>query len=194
MSIFQFFRRGAGVARGAGWASVLVVLAMCLNVTRAAHAQVVPAGDRGGLIVSVGVMGTGESIQYGNRHMLGISGFVDAETHRSFGLEAEARMLEWHKTTNVHLETYSIGGRYHLNFGRYEPYAKGLVGVGYFNFPYNLATGSYLVVSAGGGVDIRLNRRIYFRAADFEFQDWPQFTYGAMTTASVSTGIRVRVF
>jgi hypothetical protein len=172
----------------------LAALAVCLGGTCAARAQVVSDAERGGLIVTVGAMGTGETLQYGNRHMLGITGFVDAETHRSFGLEAEARMLEWHQTTDVHLETYSIGGRYHLNFGRYEPYAKGLVGLGYFNFPYNLATGSYMVVTAGGGVDIRLNRRIYFRAADFEYQDWPQFSYGAMSTASVSSGIRVRVF
>ena len=192
--IFHFFRRGVGLARGAGWAAVLAALAMCLDGTCTALAQVVPAGDRGGLIVNVGVLGTGEALQYGNRRMLGITGFVDADTHRRLGIEAEARMLEWRQTFDVHLETYSIGGRYHLNFGRWQPYAKGLAGVGYFNFPYSLATGSYLVVTAGGGVDIRHNRRISFRAADFEFQNWPQFTFGAMNTTSVSTGIRVRVY
>ena len=192
MSIFHFLRQGAGQPRSTGW--VRVALAICLGWTSAAHAQVVPAANRGGLIVTVGAMGTGESLQYGNRRMLGMTGFVDADTRRKFGIEAEARMLEWNQTANVHLETYSIGGRYHMNFGRWQPYAKGLVGLGYFNFPYNLATGSYMVITGGGGVDYRLNRRIYFRAADFEFQDWPQFTYGAMTTTSVSTGIRVRVF
>ena len=29
---------------------------------------------------------------------------------------------------------------------------------------------------------------------DFEYQEWPQFTYGAMNTAGISAGIRVRLF
>lgn len=134
-------------------------------------------------------------MQYGQRDMLGITGFVDADTRRRLGIELEGRWLEFHQTANVHLETYSAGLRYHFDFGRrFQPYAKGLIGFGNFNFPYNLATGRYLVITAGGGLDYHLTHRIYWRAADFEYQDWPQFTFGNMTTASISSGFRVRVF
>jgi hypothetical protein len=109
-------------------------------------------------------------------------------------LEAEGRWLEWNQTANVHAETYSIGPRYHRNFGKLQPYAKGMLGFADFNFPYNLATGKYLTITAGGGLDYHLTRRIYIRAADFEYQFWPQFTFGSMSSLGVSSGIRVRVF
>jgi hypothetical protein len=69
-----------------------------------------------------------------------------------------------------------------------------MVGFGDFSFPYGLATGRYLMVTGGGGLDYRLSSRIYLRAADVEYQYWPQFTYGAMTSVGVSSGIRVVVF
>ncbi len=134
-------------------------------------------------------------MQYGQRRMLGITGFVDADTRRRIGVEFEGRWLEYHQTANVHLETYSAGLRYHFDAGRrFEPYLKGPIGFGDFNFPYNLATGRYLVVTAGAGLDFHLTPRIYWRAADFEYQDWPQFTYGNMATPAVSSGLRVRIF
>jgi hypothetical protein len=139
-------------------------------------------------------MGSGSTLEYGQRKMLGITAFADMDTKRRIGIEAEGRWLEFHQTANVHAETYSIGGRYHLDLGRFEPYAKGLIGFGDFNFPYNYAHGRYLVVTAGGGVEFRWTPRVYVRAADFEYQDWPQFTFGNMTTFNVSTGLRVRIF
>jgi len=181
--------RWSGVA---GLAAVAV--AVLLSTTRPATAQVVESGNKGGYTVSAGVAGSGFTLQYGQRKMLGITGFVDVDTRRRLGFEAEGRWLEFHQTANVHAETYSIGPRYHLNFGRFQPYAKGLVGFGSFNFPYNYAHGRYFVVTAGGGMDYRLTRRITIRAADVEYQDWPQFTYGSMTSLGVSAGIRIGIF
>jgi hypothetical protein len=173
------------------------LLAVCLARSCPAHAQVVPAADRGGFTVSAGAMGSGFYVQYGERKMLGITGFVDADTRRGIGVEAEGRWLEFHQTANVHAETYSIGPRYHMNFGRFQPYVKGLVGFGDFNFPYNYGHGSYLVISPGAGVDYRINRRFHWRA-DLEYQIWPEFNYGAantsMSSVGVSTGVRVRIF
>lgn len=169
-----------------------LVLAACLPFT--AHAQVRPEGDKGGLILSAGAMGSGFTLQYGERKMLGIAGFVDADTRRRIGLEAEARFIEFHKTADVHAETYSAGVRYHFDYGKFQPYAKGLIGIGTFNFPYDLAHGTYMVVTGGGGVDYTLTRRIHLRAVDVEYQEWPQFTFGSMTSLGVSTGIRVRIF
>lgn len=186
-------------SRAGSRASVLLLcaaacVAASLALPGAARAQVAPAADEGGLILYAGATGTGEMVQYGQRKMLGVTAFVDADTHRRLGLEFEGRWLEFHQTANVHVETYSAGLRYHFNVGRWQPYAKGLVGFGNFNFPYNLATGQYLVITAGGGVDYHATRRICFRVADFEYQDWPEFTFGNMSNPSVSAGLRVRIF
>ena len=175
-------------------AATVMALAICLGAAQRGVSQVKPSGDAGGLQISAGAAGSAAQLQYGERKMLGITGFVDVDTLRRIGLEGEVRMLEFHQSGDVHAETYSGGVRYHMNFRRFQPYAKGLIGIGAFNFPYNLATGSFLVATAGGGVDYRLTKRIYIRAADAEYQIWPQFTFGSMTVMSVSAGVRVRVF
>ena len=191
-------RAGRTIAGSAAPAAFLLVA--CIFAASPARAQVTPEGDQGGLTLSAGGLATASTLQFGERKMLGVTAFVDADTHRRIGIEAEGRWLEFHQTENVHAETYSIGGRYHFDLLRFQPYAKGLVGFGDFNYPYNLATGKYLVITAGGGLDYRLSHRIYIRAADFEYQDWPQFNYGllnstgSMTSLGVSTGIRVRIF
>jgi len=169
------------------------VLVLVMGMAGPARAQAGAAGDRGGLAITAGATASGQYVQYGERKMLGISGFVDADTRRRLGIEAEGRWEEYYQTFNVHLETYSVGARYHLTLGRYQPYAKGLIGFGDFNFPYNLAAGRYLVATGGAGLDLRVGRRLQIRAADVEYQYWPQFTFGAMTTMSASFGLRVHV-
>ena len=175
-------------------ARILTAAFLAMGMTSMAHAQVASQASAGGFQLSAGATGSGFYVQYGERKMVGVTGFVDADTRRGLGVEAEGRWLEFHKTNDVHVETYSIGARYHMNFRRFQPYAKGLIGFGDFNFPYNYATGRYLVVTAGGGMDYYWTRRIHFRLADAEWQYWPQFTYGAMTTAGVSAGVRVNIF
>jgi hypothetical protein len=188
------WRKKLGSRLGGIAAFPVILLAVCLALARTASGQVVPAADAGGLMLSAGATASGYYLQYGERKMLGVTGFVDADTKRRLGIEGEARWLIFHQTDDVHAATYAIGPRYHVNIGRFQPYAKGLVGIGQFNFPYNYAHGSYLVVAPGGGVDFRLNRRIYLRIADVEYQYWPQFTFGAMSSFGVSSGIRVRIF
>lgn len=134
------------------------------------------------------------NVQYGEQKLVGITAFVDADSARRIGIEGEGRWLEFHQSANVHVETYMIGPRYHFDIGRFQPYVKGMVGFGDFNFPYNYAHGSYLIVGAGGGVDFRLNHRWSVRLADVDYQNWPQFTFGSMTSVGVSSGIRWRIF
>jgi len=180
---FGKWRRGYATLAAAG-------AVVCLGMAGTASGQVVAAGDKGGFTVSAGATASGFTLQYGERKMLGIAGFADVDTRRRIGVEAEGRWLEFNQLANVHAETYSIGPRYHMNFHSFQPYAKGLIGFGNFNFPYNYATGRYMVVTMGGGVDYHLRKRIYIRAADFEYQMWPQFTYGNMTSMGVSVPSR----
>lgn len=171
------------------------VLSFGLTYCPSALAQAAPSASRGGMTISAGAMASGSSVQYGNEKIVGLTGFVDADTHLHLGIEMEGRWLEWHQENDVHVETYSVGGRYWRGVGHWVPYVKGLVGYGDFNFPYNSGTGSYMVITAGGGVDYHLRRhRITWRVADFEYQIWPQFTFGSMNTGTLSSGIKVRIF
>jgi hypothetical protein len=175
---------------------VLLALTYCLMAIaceRCALAQSVEPADAGRAMISIGAAASGFTLGYGDRKILGISAWVDTDTIRRLGFEGEMRRLEYQQTANVHAETYLTGARYHFNLGRTQPYLKALGGIGHFTFPYNYAKGSYFVVAGGGGLDYRLNRRWTVRA-DLEYQEWPQFTFGAMNSLGASVGIRCRVF
>ena len=197
MSSFKSFGKSICARIGLPFGAFIVpamLLAISLALGNSASAQVVPAGDAGGLNVFAGGTASGFLVQYGERKMLGVSAFVDVDTRRPIGLEGEARWLIFHQTAQVRTTTWLAGLRYHRAMGKFQIYAKGLVGVGEFNFPYNSAHGSYLVIAPGGGVDFRMTNRIRLRLADAEYQYWPQFTFGPMSSYGVSAGIRVRVF
>lgn len=172
----------------------VVLLVVWLGLAHAAPAQVVPTADAGSMRLSAGGTLSGYYLDYGEQKLFGPSLFVDADTFRHFGVEGEARWLTFHQTNDKHATTYLIGPRYSRHYGKFEPYVKVLLGVGRFNFPYNLGTDNCLVVAPGAGVDFQLSRRISWRAADFEYQIWPQFHYGQMSSPGLSTGIRLRIF
>lgn len=159
---------------------------------RSAPAQSRESATAGNVFVWVGGGASGYYLQYGETKNLGITAYVDADSIRRFGFEAEGRWLEFHQENNIHAETYLAGPRFHFNVGRCQPYVKVLAGLGKFNFPFNYAHGSYFVVGGGGGLDYRLSRRWGARA-DFEYQNWPQFTFGAMSSGGVTVGLRWRI-
>ncbi|HEY0263907.1 MAG TPA: hypothetical protein VGC07_05235 [Granulicella sp.] len=150
-------------------------------------AQARYAGTGPGSLVTVGGTVSGFQTDYDHRRMGGYGGYVDANLTWRLGLEGEMRFLREYR--QMHSSTYLIGPRISFGTGRLNPYAKVLVGLGHFTYPYDLFHGSYFVESVGGGVDLRLGRRLRWRVADFEYQRWPQFTFGAISPYGVSTGI-----
>jgi len=186
---------GVEKARG-GWARLPLRFFICLGLAllllamgRDTSAQSRESATAGGRFVWVGGGASGYFLQYGQTKNFGITAYVDADSIRHFGIEAEGRWLEFNQTNDIHAETYLAGPRYHFDAGRFQPYAKGLAGMGRFNFPYNYAYGNYFVVAGGGGLDYRLSQRWSARA-DFEYQYWPQFTFGAMSSGGVTVGVR----
>jgi hypothetical protein len=201
-SFYHFIQARGGWLRLRPCRDVLVpvvLLAVCLGSV--AHAQVAPSADAGGLKLSAGGTASGYILGYGKVKVLGGTAFFDADTARHFGVEAEMRLLPLHTKSerngpaaDEHATTYLAGLRYSRYYGRrYQPYAKALVGIGQFTYPYNFAHETDLVMAAGGGVDYRLTRKIRWRAADFEYQFWPKFTYGKMSSYGLSTGIRIDI-
>lgn len=184
--------------RGA-FLSVLLV-AVCLGLGRPAYAQAVPSAYEDAIRFSAGGTASGYHLGYGEVNLLGASAFVDFEGMHHFGVEGEARWLAFHLSdkngpeADEHTSTYLAGPRYSRYYGKFQPYAKVLVGLGHFTYPYHYAKENDFVVAPGGGFDFRLTRRIRFRAVDFEYQAWPQFNYGLMSSYGVSSGIRIKIF
>lgn len=130
-------------------------------------------------------------MDYGKRTLGGGGIYVDANLNVHLGVEAEGRWLGLHQEDQTKFSTFLAGPRYTFNaIGRLRPYAKVLAGEGFFQFPYRYASGNYVVISPGGGLDYRINHRIRIRLADFEYQYWPGFTFGPMSTYGLSCGVR----
>jgi hypothetical protein len=177
------------------YAAILLVL--YFGSAPIARPQVVPAADKGGLILSAGATASGYSLNYGEQKLLGVTALVDAETRRHLGAEAEVRRLQFHNSNEIAATTYLAGGRYFTNAGRFQLYAKFMAGFGHASLEFNLAEANSLVIAPGGGVDFLLNRRVHLRLADFEYQRWPQAVYGStpsFASSGISSGIRIRVF
>jgi hypothetical protein len=174
----------------------LLALAFFPGLPPAARAQTAPSGFEDGFTLSAGATASGYYIGYGQRKIAGPAIFIDADTRHRYGIEGEARWLNFPQTANVHNTTWLVGVRYSFfQFDhRFYPYAKGMVGFTQFNFPYNYAKGDYLVIAPGGGLDYRLSHRVRIRIVDAEYQIWPQFTFGNTSSWGVSTGLRLRVF
>ena len=77
---------------------------------------------------------------------------------------------------------------------RAKPYVKVLGGYSNMNFEYGYATGRFTTFAAGGGVDLKLTRRISVRAVDFEYHYWPTFLGSSLTPYGVSAGVGYRIF
>jgi hypothetical protein len=161
---------------------------------RVAFGQALPTATAPGAYISVG--GTYSLFQsdYG-QHVLGGAGvFVDINRWRQVGIEAEGRWLRQNKLADTTETTYLIGPRVEIRRGRFSPYVKTLVGLGYFNFPYNYAQGRYFVLAPGAGVNFNLTNTVKIRLVDVEYQSWPQFTFGTINPYGVSVGISYRIF
>ena len=187
LNIFQLIRgkRFVFPALAAG----LVLLTMACSP---ALGQVAESGDLGRPRISVGTTASYYYLQYGGVKNVGLTAYLDADSLTRLGFEGEGRWLQFHATNDISARTYLAGPRYHFTVGRFQPYLKGLSGLGLFNFTYNYAHGSYYVIAGGGGLDYRLSQRWSARV-DGEYQYWPQFTFGSMSSGGISIGVRCHI-
>lgn len=170
----------------------LVVL-MAGYQMRRCEAQALPTASGPGMSVSIGGGYTAMESDYGQRLLGGAMGYLDANISPSFGGEAEVKFLRNHTDEDVDESTYLAGIKYALPNRRLQPYVKVLAGVGQITFPFRYATGSYLVIAPGAGIDYHFPGRFTARLVDFQYQDWPQFTYGALHPYGISAGLSFRL-
>jgi hypothetical protein len=171
----------------------LTLLVFCAGCF-AASAQAIPAAIGPGPYVLLGGGVSAFQADYGKRVLGGAMVYSDMHFSARAGLEAEARFLRFHTDEDVTQSTYLLGPHvYVFRTAVFKPYVKVLAGVGHMQFPFKYATGSYLAVAGGGGLDLKISPRIFVRAVDVEYQSWPQFTYGSLHPYGVSFGIGFRL-
>jgi opacity protein-like surface antigen len=151
-----------------------VLFAALLLLPTISRAQVVAAGKGGNQQLFVGGTFSDFDPDYGYQRLYGIGAYADYNLTPRWGAEAELRFHRFNQLVSIHEDNYLIGPRYNYHHKRFIFYGKGLIGLGYFNFPFNAAHGTYFATALGGGVDYRLTHRIYLRG-EYEYQIWPGF-------------------
>jgi hypothetical protein len=158
-----------------------------------AMAQAVPTATGPGTTI---VAGGGVSLfnsPYGQRNLGGAFVFADIQPHWRFSVELEARALRVHTSEEISEENYLAGPRVLIRSGRWQPYAKFLIGDGHINLPFQYAHGDFLALVPGGGLDFEVNDYINVRAVDVEYQLWRQFPFGNMSPYGISAGLSFRL-
>ena len=173
---------------------LLSLLAM-VGCAAIATAQATASASASGVSLYVGGGYSNYQADYGNRRLGGYNIFADYDRTPRWGIEVEARVLRFNQEFETHETTFLIGPRYTYRKRRFNAYAKFLIGEGKFHFPYNYAEGNYFVLAPGGGIDIPIgDTRFSIRAADLEYQSWPNFSFGGLNPYGYSGGISVRIF
>jgi hypothetical protein len=176
-------------------AAPFVLAAMLLIAgasTQPAHAQALPTATGPGSYVAVGGAFSDFAADYGSRTISGAGVYVDANLYWRYGIETEARRIMYPQSGEDQM-TLLAGPRWSFTRTRLVPYIKLLAGGGRFDFPYGYGRGNYFVVAPGAGVDLRLGQRLRVRLIDVEYQDWPQFTFGAIQPYGISAGLSFQV-
>jgi hypothetical protein len=197
--------------------SAVVLLLMLLAAwTVAARAQVVPSATSSQFSVTAGgtvsvfqpdYAGTllcGAVICYplaqsANQPLFGIGAFVDVKLNRWVQIEAEGRWQRFNQYYGVSEDNYLIGPRVPVyRLGKATAYAKALGGYSNMNlgnyYGVPLGTGSFTTFAFGGGVDLKLTKRLSLRAGDFEYQYYPWWGNSTLSPYGVSAGFGYKIF
>ncbi len=127
--------------------------------------------------------------------LFGAGAYVDVKFNRWMQMEAEGRWLRFNRLVGVSQDNYLIGPRVSLfHAGRTSAYAKALGGYTNMKFGTGGGSGQFTTLAFGGGLDLRLTRRISLRAVDFEYQYWPLWGNSSLAPYGASTGIAYRIF
>lgn len=153
----------------------LTALAAILT-TIAAHAQVVPSatGPHHGLWLGAEYSNIDAGFPFENNQRLwGIGGFADYHVTSHIDIQAELRFLRFNSFYGETEDNYLAGPRYVVGrFGKLEPFAQCLAGIGKIQYPFKIGSGSYLAVAPGAGADYRISRR-WSLTGEYEYQFWP---------------------
>jgi hypothetical protein len=193
----QFSKRSSGL-RPICWA---VALAAGLLVG-SARAQVVPsATGPHALWVGGEYSNIHASFPTGsNQRLWGIGGFADYRLTDHIGVVAEARFLRFNSFYGDSEDNYLGGARYLTKrFGKLQPYAQGLAGLGRIQYPFGIPAGRYFAIAPGAGASYSIARKWSVRG-EYEYQLWlnwpniPGVPTQSFTPNGFHAGIAYRLF
>jgi opacity protein-like surface antigen len=164
----------------------LIVLLGFALTPALAQAQAIPTASRASVLQLGGGVISADSGFYAERFK-GIFVFVDLDVTPHLGGEFELHQIDTPSGNQVYERTYELGVRYHLTYGRLEPYAKAMAGRGVFNYPNDVANIAYNLYAGGVGADIRVTGHTRLRA-EYEYQHWINFAPGTLSPSFISLG------
>lgn len=134
--------------------------------------------------------------------LIGVGTYVDVKLTRWVQLEAEARWQRFARYSGVslvasdfHQDNYLAGPRVPVfHFWKASVYGKALGGFSSMTFTNPDAHGRFTTFAFGGGMDLKLTKRLSFRAVDVEYQYWPTWGNSTLKPYGVSMGVGYRVF
>jgi len=129
--------------------------------------------------------------------LIGVGTYVDVRLSRWVQLEAEGRWQRFNQYYNVYQDNYLAGPRLPVyRFWRSTVYGKALGGISKMksNRDGREARFTNATLAFGGGMDIKLTRRLSWRAADVEYQYWPQWGNSHLSPYGASMGIGYKIF
>jgi hypothetical protein len=179
--------------------------------TISACAQVEPSATAGMFSITVGgtvsafnpdFAGTWEyqapyypEAQGSNRPLIGLGVYTDVRLSRWVQFEVEGRWQRLNRLQQISQDNYLAGPRLPLyRFQKATVYCKALVGFSQMNFNIYGDHGRFTTTAFGGGVDVKLSRKLRIRVADVEYQYWPTWVHSSLSPYGASVGIGYRLF
>jgi hypothetical protein len=193
---------------------ILILLFLLFAGAAVARAQAVPAAVGRQFSITAGGMASAFQPDYlycgwfclnssnpypvansSNQAIFGVGAFVDVKFTRWVQIEAEGRWQRFNQFGGIREDNYLIGPRLPLfREGRSTVYAKALGGYSNMYFGTGNGNGQFTTLAFGGGLDVKVTRRISLRAADFEYQYWPTWGDSTLSPYGVSMGISYKIF
>ena len=175
-----------------------LVLSLVILLPSALHAQATAAATRGG-IAQVGAAYTfSNEDQYIGKYLQGMTFYGTFDLNAHIGIEGNVHLVSLFKSYFDYKEnSYDAGVRYVLNYHRFHPYGKGLVGFGHATAPNpnqivgGSTPGTYFLFALGTGLDYSLTNKVNVRG-DFEYQRWPSFPPHGLTPPLFTFGAAYR--
>ncbi len=183
----------------------LSIIAFYSAAIVSAHGQAAPSATERVFSLSAGALASAFQPDYAGgtgadtspQRLYGVAGYVDARYNRWLQPEFEFRLLRFNEyqpylnQPGIDQNTYSLGERVPIfTFHKLTPYGKVLAGLGNGSW----LTGNALVLTYGGGVDYRLNRKFTIRCADFEYQQWKINSALTIWPYGLSAGLSYKIF
>ncbi len=137
---------------------------------------------------------------WGRQRLPGIGIYVDLNLYKRYGIEGEARFLNFTKPGGLTEKSY-LGGPYATLYrrGRLTASIRFVAGAGLVTYTGGIGYGSYFEFAPGGSIEYRMARKWKARF-DYEYQ-WmpsapglPGIPDNGLTPAGFSGGLAYRVF